>query len=88
MSIKTTLEWEKVSEQGLPIIGNIHQTVLFIYDGEIFEGFPVGEDYYYDAGLEEPEPEDWDWEDLNGTMDCQGVEYWAYIPDKLKKLVE
>lgn len=88
MSIKTTLEWEKVSEQGLPIIGNINQTVLFINAGAVYEGWPVAEEYYTDIEEDMPTPTEWEWETLDGHDIVIGVEYWTYLPSKLKHLCD
>ena len=87
MGILVTLNWEKVSEQGLPVIGNINSSVLFIHDQAIYEGWPADDDYYLELGEDVPPNDLRDWESVDGEEFCGDVEYWAYIPEGLSKLL-
>lgn len=85
MGTKIMTEWFDVEEDGLPVIGNIYRSCLFLIDGDLYEGWPVNDDYYQDMGDDIPSDDLREWETIDGET-YMGVDYWAYKPEELEDL--
>ena len=88
MTITSTLNWETISEKGLPIIDSDNISVLFIHDQVVYEGWHADNDYYIEMKEEIPPDNGRHWETVDGNTFKGGVEYWSYIPKSMKKLLE
>jgi hypothetical protein len=79
--MKFELEFRSIHENGLPKIDSENTSAIFLWDGNIYTGWPLSP---IKPGIPIEDEHQINWEEAQTGEHFSAVKYWAYWPKEMK----